>query len=241
MTAPVLLLTRPEAASRRFAADCSGLGVRIVVAPLQKIVPVPHDGAALARAAALVFTSPVAVPAAGPGRGRLAICVGPGTAMAAAAAGFTVQVSATGEAGGMLPLIEAHVGAHVGAHAGAMLHPHGRHLARELPVPGMVVYDQQAMPLGEEGRRCLAGTTPVILPLFSPRSARLAAAAVAGARAPLRPVAISAAAAACWQAVRPEAARIAALPDAAAMLAAVRAMVAEQLATSPVEAGRPAL
>lgn len=233
MTAPVLLLTRPEAASRRFAEDCGGLGARIIIAPLQRIVPVPHDSAALASAEALVFTSPVAVPAAGPGRGRLAICVGPGTAMAAEAAGFKVQISATGEAGGMLPLIEAH--------DGALLHPHGRHLARELPVQGMIVYDQQAMPLDDDARRCLAGTAPVILPLFSPRSARLAAEAVVGARAPLWPVAISAAAAACWQAVRPEPAQIAALPDADAMLAAITAAVAEQLAKSPVEAGGPAL
>lgn len=225
MTAPVLLLTRPEEASRRFAADCAGLPLRIVIAPLQRIEPVAHDSAVLARADGLVFTSPVAVPFAGPGCGRTAICVGPGTAAAAGAAGFAVQVSATGEAGGMLPLIAVH--------QGRLVHPHGSHLARELPVAGMVVYDQTAVPLSDEGRAALAGDSAVVLPLFSPRSARLAAEAAAGARAPLLPVAISAAAASAWGALRPEPPRVAARPDGAAMLAAVAAAVAEHSPRSP--------
>lgn len=225
MTAPVLLLTRPEEASRRFAADCAGLGLRIVIAPLQRIVPVAHDAEALARAKGLVFTSPVAVPSAGPGRDRVAVCVGPGTAAAAAAAGFAVQVSPTGEAGGMLPLIAAH--------RGRLVHPHGRHLARELPVEGVVVYDQVAAPLNEAGRAALTGPAPIILPLFSPRSARLAAEAAAGSRTVLLPVAISAAAAAAWAALRPEPPRIAMRPDAAAMLDAVTAAAKEATPSTP--------
>ena len=39
----------------------------------------------------------------------------------------------------------------------------------------MIVYDQQAVPLTNEAGALLAGTAPVILPLFSPRSARLVA------------------------------------------------------------------
>lgn len=225
MTAPLLLLTRPEPASLRFAADCAGLGLRTVIAPLQRIVPVAHDAEAVARAEGLVFTSPVAVPFAGPGRGRAAICVGPGTAAAAEAAGFAVQVSPTGEAGGMLPLLAAH--------RGPLLHPHGRHLARALPAEGVVVYDQIAVPLNAEGRAALSGAAQVILPLFSPRSARLAAQAAAGARAPLLPVAISAAAAQAWGSLRPEPARIAARPDAAAMLAAVAAAAKEPSPPAP--------
>ena len=70
------------------------------------------------------------------------------------------------------------------------------------------------------------GAATVILPLFSPRSARLAAAAVEGASAPLQPVAISPAAGAAWAGARPEPARIALRPDAAAILDAVRAAAA---------------
>ena len=98
MTAPVLLLTRPEAASRRFADECGGLGLHIVIAPLQRIEPVAHDPEVLASAEGLVFTSPVAVPFAGAGRGRTAICVGTGTA--AQTGGYGLQgIGSAGYAG----------------------------------------------------------------------------------------------------------------------------------------------
>ena len=99
--------------------------------------------------------------------------------------------------------------------------------AAELPAEGVVVYDQVAVPPTPEAQAVLAGAAPVLLPLFSPRSARLAAAACAGAAAPLRPLAISAAAASAWGRSG-EAAPVAAAPDAAAMEALVRAAVAAE-------------
>lgn len=215
-TRPVLLLTRPLADSRRFAAMLPEW--RAAISPVLRIVAVDHDGAALRRAPGLVFTSAHAVPAAGPGRGRLALCVGGHTAQAARKAGFDVRTG-NGFAEGLLPLIEA---ADV-----PLIHPHGRHLARELPVPGMVVYDQQAVPLGREARALLAGSAPVVLPLFSPRSARLVAEAARGAGAPLWPVAISRAALAAWDGPAARC-RVAASPDAAAMAAAVRDLAATE-------------
>ena len=212
---PCLLLTRPQAASARFAAACADLPVRIVIAPLQRIVPVPHDPAPIAQAEALVLTSIEAVPFAGPGRGRLAFCVGPATAAAARASGFVVAVSETGEAGGLAAIIDR-----------PAIHPHGRHLARDLGVEGVVVYDQLAQPLPAQGRAALAGAAPVLLPLFSPRSARLAADAVAGALAPLHPIAISANAAAAWAETRDETAPVVDRPDAEAILAALRQWLA---------------
>jgi uroporphyrinogen-III synthase len=214
---PVLLLTRPSQDSRRFAAMLPDW--RAVISPILRIVAVDHDAAALRDAPGLVFTSAHAVPAAGPGRGRLALCVGGHTAQVAHAAGFDVWTG-NGFAEGLLPLIDA---------AGVpLIHPHGRHLAKRLPVPGMVVYDQQAVPLTNEGGALLAGTAPVILPLFSPRSARLVADAARGARAPLWPVAISEAAWAAWAA--PVAGHaVAQRPEAAAMVAAIRSLpLAEQ-------------
>ncbi|MFN3526395.1 MAG: uroporphyrinogen-III synthase, partial [Paracoccus sp. (in: a-proteobacteria)] len=62
---PPLLLTRPEPDSRRFAAMMPDWPV--VISPILRIVPVPHDAAALARAEGLVFTSAHAVASAGPG------------------------------------------------------------------------------------------------------------------------------------------------------------------------------
>ena len=214
---PVLLLTRPLPDSQRFAAMLPDWDA--VISPLQEIRAVDHDSARLHAAPGLVFTSAHAVPSAGPGRGRLALCVGTHTAQVARDAGFDVR-EGNGFAEGLLPLIAA---APV-----PLIHPHGRHLARVLPVPGMVVYVQQAVPLTGEAQQLLAGPAPVVLPLFSPRSAALVAAAAGGARAPLWPVAISDATLAAWN--LPAAGHaVAAVPDAAAMAAAVKGLpVAEQ-------------
>lgn len=214
---PTLLLTRPEPDSRRFAALLPEL--RAVISPILRIVAVEHDAARLAQAQGLVFTSGHAVASAGPGRGRLAICVGSRTGEIAQAAGFRVQ-SGNGFAESLLPLIAA---APV-----PLVHPHGRHLAKRLPVPGMVVYDQQALPLNRDARALLGGEGPVILPLFSPRSARLLAAECREAHAPLWVVAISPAAMAGFHA---PAARsgVAASPDIQAMAQAARGLLpAEQ-------------
>ena len=202
-TLPVLLLTRPEPASRRFAAEAAHLGLKTVIAPILRIAPVGHDAARLAQARGLVFTSAHAVPAAGPGRGRPAICVGPATAQAAREAGFQVT-EGPGDAARMMPLLDGL--------GDGWLHPHGAHVAKRLPVPGMVVYDQVPQPLGDPARQLLAGTgaaaviVPVIVPLFSPRSARLLSAQLSAlgeqARAPLWLVPISPAAALAWQAAQ---------------------------------------
>lgn len=214
---PVLLLTRPLADSQRFAALLPEW--RTAISPILRIVAVDHDGAALHRAPGLVFTSAHAVASAGPGRGRLALCVGGHTAHVALQAGFDVRTG-NGFAEGLLPLIAA---------AGVpLIHPHGRHLARALPVPGMVVYDQQPQPLTARAQALLANDAPIVLPLFSPRSARLVADSVRGSRAPLWPVAISAAVLAAWDAPVSGHA-VADAPDAGAMAAAVRGLpLAEQ-------------
>lgn len=217
--APVILVTRPEAAGRRFAGQIADLGLRIVLAPLMRIVPVPHDPAAVAAARGLVLTSENAVPHAGQGRGRPAICVGPRTAAAAGAAGFAVR-QGPGDAAGMMPMLE-------GLGPG-WLHLRGVRVAAELPVPGIIVYDQQPLPPGAEAAAVLGGAAPVILPLFSPRSAALVAEAARGAAAPLWIIPISPAAGAAWDraaasAGAPAPARrlTACRPDAAAMRAAI--------------------
>ncbi len=211
MPQPLVLLTRPEAAARRFAARLAGLGVEAVIAPMMRIAPVAHDAARLAAARRIVLTSIHAVPAAGPGAGRVAFCVGPATAEAARAAGFAV-IEGPGDAVRLAPMLAGEAG---------LVHPHGRHVTAGLPVEGMVVYDQIAVPLPESGRALLAGGHPVLWPLFSPRSARLAAAPAAGAVAPVEPLAISAAAAAAfgdW----PRPVPVAETPDAEGMLALIR-------------------
>ena len=212
---PILLLTRPGDDSERTAAR---IGADVIVAPILQIVPVDHDGAALARAQGLVFTSAHAVACAGPGRGRPAICVGERTGQVARDAGFAV-IQGAGTADSLVPLIAAS--------PVPLVHPHGRHLAQRLAVPGIVVYDQRPQPLTARARAALMGARPVVVPVYSPRSARLLAGMAAGARAPLWLVAISDAAAAAWTA--PAARRaVADKPSGRAMDAAIRAMLAAE-------------
>lgn len=216
MTCPFLLLTRPGPQSLRFAGMVSG--ARVVISPVLRIVGLEFDRAQADRAARLVFTSENAVAFAGAGWGRPALCVGPRTAQAAQAAGFAA-VEGPGDAQRMLPML--------GDWADA-LHLHGLHRAMELPLAGIAVYDQQAQPLTPEAREALAGDAPVILPLFSPRSARLLAAELGAipARAPLAVVAISDNAGAAW---RDAGGRgridIADAPDGAAMQRSVQRLI----------------
>lgn len=212
---PILLLTRPGDDSERTAAR---IGADVIVAPILQIVPVDHDGAALAQAPGLVFTSAHAVASAGRGRGRPAICVGERTGQVARDAGFAV-IQGAGTADSLVPLIAAS--------PVPLVHPHGRHLAQRLAVPGVVVYDQRPQPLTARARAALMGARPVVVPVYSPRSARLLAGMAAGARAPLWLVAISDAAAAAWTA--PAARRaVADQPSGRAMDAAIRAMLAAE-------------
>ena len=219
--APTLLLTRPEPAARRFAAAVAHLGLATVISPVLRIAPVAHDAARLEGARGLVLTSVHAVPAAGPGRGRPAICVGPATAQAARAAGFSVT-EGPGDAAGMMPLLQE-----LGA---GWLHPHGAHVATVLPVPGMVVYDQLAQDLTPAARGLLDGPAPVILPLFSPRSARVLAAQAKGARAALWLAPISPAAALAWGGPAARVA-VARAPDAGGVLAAIESLLGAEQST----------
>jgi uroporphyrinogen-III synthase len=116
-----LLLTRPRAASERFAAEIAArdLPLEVVIAPLMEIVPT-GDLPPLPEGAALIFTSSNAVEAAGPGQGRRAWCVGARTRQAAAEAGFDAVL-----AGATADELVAHV---VDLRPdGPLVHVHGRH------------------------------------------------------------------------------------------------------------------
>lgn len=178
---PTLLLTRPLAQSRRFAAEFAaryGADWPVVISPLLEIVTVPAE---VPPAPVVVFTSESAVApfaALSPAAGRRAWCVGPRTAKVAEAAGF-VPILGPGEAQGLVRAI-----------------------------------------LAEETAR------PLLVPLFSPRSARLFAKRAANAQARLWIAAISAAAAAPLVALTPARLEVAPTPDAAGMMLALDRIVA---------------
>ncbi|SDD27369.1 uroporphyrinogen-III synthase [Paracoccus isoporae] len=210
MTAPICLLTRPEAQSCAIAAKLDGM--ECLISPILRIAPLRVDAARIAAAPGLIFTSVNAVPFAGPPMGRHALCVGPQTADAARAAGFDV-IEGPGDAEGLLAMLEGRRD---------WLHLHGLHRARALPVPSMAVYEQLAQPFSAGAMRLLNGPRPLILPVFSPRSASLLSPQVAGSSAPLTLVAISKSAEAAY--TGPAARRIiAARPDRPSMIDAIRA------------------
>lgn len=223
---PPLLLTRPKAASQRFAEQFRarfGGDWPVVIAPLMEIaalsVPLPQ-------ADAVIFTSENAIApfvAASAPAGRRAYCVGSRTAKVAKAAGFDV-IFGPGDAVRLLPLILEH---HKG---GNLLHARGQHiaapLADQLNSAGIetfeaVVYEQRDQPLSSEARALLQGPGSVLVPLFSPRSALLFADCARDTAADLLLAPISAAAAAPCAGLARGSIEIAQQPEAASVLDAL--------------------
>ncbi len=218
-----ILLTRPADQGARFADDLRGrFGTRIEITESPLIAPRmvtaalpdgPFD--------AVIFTSETAVLATRGlvGLPRTAFAVGRRTATAAQAAGFDTR-SAEGDAAALVAML-------TDAAPSRVLHLHGQdtrgdvvgHLRRAgMMAEGAVVYVQDARPLTARAQDWLRGDQPVIVPLFSPRTASLFS--TIPALAPLWLAALSPAvdAAAGFTAAR----RVTALrPDAPAMLDAV--------------------
>lgn len=199
---PTLLLTRPDAQSRGFLAECEAvLGRRIpaVIAPVMKIVDV-GDLPELDRFETIIATSSHAVRRLGTEgalRGRRLFAVGEVTAELAR--GFGANAEALGQD------IVAFLDNYDAIHA-PCVYVRGQHvrldLASELTRRGVeceeaVVYDQVAQPLGRAGAALLAGGTPVVAPLFSARTAELLG-RTSDIRAPLTVIAMSSAVAAAW-------------------------------------------
>ncbi len=219
-TFPTLLLTRPEAQSRDLAGRLRARippAVPILVSPVLEIVPVPFDVPVAPAFLILTSAHGAAAARAVPGlQGLTAWCVGDRTAEAARAAGLSA-VSAGGTAEDLLARLRA------ARPTGLGLYLHGRHVAADIAgalgeagieTHTAVAYDQVERPLTAEARACLARSGAVIVPVYSPRSARLLAAATDGAAAPLDIVAISRHAAEAWPDVQ---ATVAASPDGPAM------------------------
>jgi len=113
---------------------------------------------------------------------------------------------------------------------GTLLHAHGtnakgdvvaRLRAAGLLAKGRRVYEQVPMPLTRAARACLIRHKPVVLPLFSPRSAALAGNGAATAVAPLAVVALSRAVSEAWTGPEPRQLSVAKRPDSCSMLESV--------------------
>ena len=231
-----VLLTRPEAQSVRLAASLrQRLGPRIlpVISPL--LSPVFHQPAiAVRQYVAVVFTSETGVEAArrmrqaGSALPLAAICVGERTAIAARSAGFEAR-SADGNAEALVTMILRN------RPQGPLLYLHGREtqgdIAGRLNSAGLetvsaLVYQQDPQPLSGLALDALAADRPLIVPIYSARTARLFIDALPPTRrAPLLIAAISDAVAKALMPVGSQALRVAARPDAAAMLDTVELLL----------------
>lgn len=204
-----LVLTRPEAQSRALAVAFADMA-RVVITPVMEIVGtgVTVD---LTGYAGVILTSANAVVFAPDPRGVRVFCVGGKTAEAARAEGAEVALVAEDAD----DLVARCTG------PGPLLHLRGEHargdVAERLSSAGIetheaVLYRQEERALTEEALGLLTGNAPVVLPLFSPRSAELVGAQVGTPGPGVRVLAMSPAVAERWQAVTGGSAEVCARP-----------------------------
>ncbi|TDK44476.1 uroporphyrinogen-III synthase [Antarcticimicrobium luteum] len=222
-----LLMTRPRAAAERFVAQLAP-GVRdrlrVICSPLMEIALRP--GAVSAQdARGVIFTSANGVAAARAAGLRPALpayCVGAATADAARRDGWPVEETRDTADALVAALVLRRPPAPLlhmrGTHARGEIS--GRLTAAGIETRAQAVYDQRLVGLDSAALAALAGDGPVIVPLFSPRSARHFADLCQGS-APLYLAAISPAAAEPVENMGACALIVAERPDGAAMAAAV--------------------
>ncbi|WP_106746583.1 uroporphyrinogen-III synthase [Yoonia maritima] len=174
---PTLIVTRPAKQGEEFARvmrDRFGDRVEIVLSPLIEIVPVPVN-VDLEHLSGVIFTSVHAVNAVELPAGITAWCVGPRTAACATKAGFHA-ITGPGDAKALCDVIQKQ------APCGPLAHIRGVHTRGEiartltkagLPCGDVVAYEQQDLPLNSDALSVLKGEFPVVLPLFSPRTATI--------------------------------------------------------------------
>ena len=225
---PIILLTRPEAQSQSFADQIGDALISPLMWPEFLSPALPPGGFA-----AVVLTSQTGaeaagrISAAGGSLPKRAFCVGDRTAAAARVAGFEVS-SAGGNADDLLTHIIS------AAPEGRLLLLQGQDsvgdLGNRLNSAGIetvsqIIYRQIAQTLTDEAITVLQGSATVILPIFSPRSARLLAIELRriAAKAPILVAALSPAIAEAFD-FPTVFTKIAARPDNAAMLRAVQTL-----------------
>lgn len=238
---PTILLTRPLAQSQRFSAELTAeFGpVDILISPLMQaefleagLPPLPFS--------AVIFASETAVAAAlslncASRLPRKAFCVGHRTGAAAQAGGFQTVV-AEGDAQALITLILA------ADAAPPLLFLRGENstglvaetlISAALETVSLIIYRQAACQLSDLAAQRLLAPQPIVLPLFSPRSARLMAEEChrIGARSPMSVAALGETVADAARGLATHGLQIAVRKDSAAMVQAVAKLLT--LAASP--------
>ncbi|OYW52062.1 MAG: hypothetical protein B7Z10_00425 [Rhodobacterales bacterium 32-66-7] len=224
-----LLVTRPLEHAEGFGRtveDRFGSRIAVVQSPLMRTDFPPID---LPKGphAAVIFTSIIGVAAVASLAHTLpkrAICVGKATAARARVAGFDA-VSADGASEEVIGyLVSQNAGGKLLHLRGAVVRGDlaGRLTSQGIPTDEAVVYRQFDLPLSEAAQGVLRQKGPVIVPLFSPRSARLFQAQLPQTiSADLHLVVISEAAAMASAGVPARQIHVAARPDGESLLDAV--------------------
>ncbi|WP_035249584.1 uroporphyrinogen-III synthase [Actibacterium atlanticum] len=221
---PTLLLIRPTKGAQAFARECAALwpDLPIVRSPIMRI---ESHGAQVQPPGSVILSSASAVPQiAVPNGSRqiAAYCVGPRTAKAAHAAGIKVALTAP-DADALIAEILCNPPNE------PLLHLRGEHSRGDIcqrlnkggqPCTELVVYRQVSQALTDPARELLSGATPVILPLFSPRSAQLLSLESTHIHAPMWIAALSSAVYEAWAGPADRVA-LAPTPDAQGMLKAI--------------------
>lgn len=225
-----LLMTRPRAASEAFVAGLSRLTlsqIDVVYSPVLQIVALTAD-LGLADVDAVVFTSANGVAHGPDGNGRAAYCVGAATTRAAAARGWTARQCG--------PTADALVGNLISDPPGqSLIHMSGTHTRGDvatrltkagIPTRNIALYDQVLHPLTSLAKSLLMSEKPVIVPLFSPRSAAQFAQQVPDART-VHAIALSNAVAQCLPQASYGSVTVADTPDANAMRSALDVVLSD--------------
>ncbi|MFC3613369.1 uroporphyrinogen-III synthase [Lutimaribacter marinistellae] len=224
-------MTRPQLASERFLAQLPQdvqAQVTAVHSPLLDIRPT-DTAIELDDIRGLVFTSINGVAIAShriDERNLPVFCVGEATTAAAERAGWQARFSGESSEALIATLLEERP-------ASPLLHLRGEHsrgnLAETLTQLGLsvseaIIYEQQLLPFTEDALAALDSETPVLAPLFSPRTARQFADLHKG-RAPLFLAALSDAVAKPLETLPFERLKVAKRPDAEAMARTVEKMI----------------
>lgn len=220
------LITRPEPEAELFARRVElELGLKTIVSPLMRY-DYPKLSTQIDSFSGVILTSAAAVPALKTLDVSSSVpiyAVGAKTAQVAGSSGFDAIVG-PGDAQGLITFL---VGRGV---SGPLIHLRGAHtrgdVAKTLTTQGVktsevIVYQQLDEQLNDTAKQALAGERPVVVPLFSPRTADIFARS-APFRAPIYVVAMSNAVAQSCAGFATAAIRVADTPDAASMLQGVK-------------------
>lgn len=199
---PVLLMTRPQRASERFLKALDDKGLPVAGAVISPAIAIDPKGSLLNTAQwdAVIFTSRHAVDQTEMTSGQTAFCVGDRTAKEAKSRGYKA-ISAAGDGEDLFDLIVQ------SRPNGALVYPRGWYARIDIKkrlgehgitVEEIVVYDQPEQRPNEEALLLLEEQRSVLLPLFSPRTAEIAARWASNAAADVTAACMSDAIAEAW-------------------------------------------